>query len=177
MAGPYAQWAPLYKERGLEPRPIQPGTKACYVDGWQEPMDDETFANSLKTHAQCGIGLLMGSPFPDGTRLGAIDVDDDRYTRPVHFLLAGPPVGRVGKKGAAFFVRVKGNPTDGTSANPEFRVPGHPKLGKVVECLFVKKLCVIPPTIHPETEAPYRWIGKTLLDVYFEELPLLDLSS
>ena len=32
-----------------------------------------TLAASLTSHADCGIGLLMGSPFPDRTTLGALD--------------------------------------------------------------------------------------------------------
>jgi hypothetical protein len=53
-----------------------------------------------------------------------------------------------------FFIRVRGR-----LSNPEFRVAGDQAkaYGKVAECLFVKKLCVIPPTIHPDTERAYRY--------------------
>jgi hypothetical protein len=87
----------------------------------------------------------MGSPFPDGTTL---DVDRDEYTRIAQALLRDPPSGRVGKKGAVFFARVRG-----ALSNPEFKVRGEEgkRYGEVAECLFVKKLCLIPPTIHPDT--------------------------
>jgi hypothetical protein len=47
-----------------------------------------------------------------------------------------------------FFARVRG-----ALSNPEFKVRGEEgkRYGKVAECLFVKKLCLIPPTIHPDT--------------------------
>ena len=50
----------------------------------------------------------MGSPFPDGTTLGASDTDHDDYARIAQALLRDPPSGRIGKKGAVFFVRVRG---------------------------------------------------------------------
>jgi hypothetical protein len=84
------------------------------------------------------------------------------------------PSGRIGKKGAVFFVRVRGD-----LSNPEFRVRGEggKRYGKVAECLFVKKLCVIPPTIHPETGQPYRWFGKPLHEVDFSELPIVEMAD
>jgi hypothetical protein len=113
----------------------------------------------------------MGSPFPDGTRLGAIDVDRNEYTRLARELLRHAPTGRFGSKGAVFFVRVKGD-----LGNPKFRVKGAMAdvWGQVVECLFVRTLCVIPPTIHPDTKSPYRWIGERLDQVSFQDLPLIE---
>jgi hypothetical protein len=32
---------------------------------------------------------------------------------------------------------------------------------------------VIPPTIHPDTNESYRWIGTPLLNVDFSTLPLI----
>ena len=73
-----------------------------------------------------------------------------------------------------FFVRVRGRPS-----NPEFRVRGEEgkRLGKVAECLFVRKLCVIPPTIHPDTGQAYRWIGRPLHEVDFNELPIVEMDD
>jgi hypothetical protein len=42
----------------------------------------------------------MGSPFPDGTTLGAFDIDRDEYVRVGRAVLRGPPSGRIWKKGA-----------------------------------------------------------------------------
>jgi len=172
---PFGDLAESYRQRGFWPRPVSPGSKACHVRDWQKPDDDlppQMLMVWLTSHAEQGIGLLMGSPFPDGTTLGALDIDHDDYTRIGRALLRDPSCGRMGKKGAVFFVRVRGDPK-----NFEFRVKGEvgKSYGKVAECLFVKKLCVIPPTIHPETNLSYRWIGKPLLETNFEELPIVEM--
>jgi Bifunctional DNA primase/polymerase, N-terminal len=172
----FAEWASLYRERGYWSRPIALGSKACKLSNWQRPDDkirDDELASWIARCGDHGIGLLMGSPFPDGTTLGALDIDHDDYTRLGRALLRDPPCGRIGKKGAVFFVRVRGR-----LSNPEFRVQGDEakRYGKVAECLFVKKLCVIPPTIHPETGRPYEWIAKPLHEVDFEELPIVEMS-
>jgi Bifunctional DNA primase/polymerase, N-terminal len=173
----FADWAPLYRNQGFWPRPILPNTKACHLAGWQKPdveIPTEELASWLTKYGHLGVGLLMGSPFPDGTTLGALDIDHDDYVRIGRALLRDPPSSRVGKKGAVFFVRVRGS-----LSNPEFRVQGDQvkRYGKVAECLFVKKLCVIPPTIHPETGRPYEWIGRPLHEVNFSELPTVEMGD
>ena len=171
--GSFGEWAPTFRGIGKWPRPITKGTKASLVKEWQVPDDQKPQAELerwLKRYDNLGIGLLMGSPFPDGTTLGALDVDRDEYVGLANVLLQSPVCGRIGKKGAVFFVRVAGN-----FGNPEFRVGGAlaKEWDKVAECLFRKKLCVIPPTIHPETNRSYRWIGTPLHEVDFASLPLI----
>ena len=173
----FAHWAGEYRRRGYWPRPITPGTKACQVRAWQKPdseLSEATLATWLTSHAHFGIGLLMGSPFPDGTSLGALDIDRDEYVRVGQALLRDPPSGRIGRKGAMFFVRVRGH-----LSNLEFKVRDEEgtRYGKVAECLFIRKLCVIPPTIHPETGQPYRWIGSPLHEVDFNELPIVEMDD
>jgi hypothetical protein len=173
----FAHWAGEYRRRGYWPRPITPGTKACQVRAWQKPdseLSEATLASWLALHAHFGIGLVMGSPFPDGTTLGALDIDHDEYVRLGRASLLDAPSGRIGKKGAVFFVRVRGAPR-----NLEFRVKEDTdrRFGKVAECLFSKKLCVIPPTIHPDTSQAYRWIGRPLHEVDFNELPIVEMDD
>jgi hypothetical protein len=173
MSGLFSVIAPRYREAGFWPRPIRPGTKACKLSGWQRPDPDIPHEDRecwLKTHGDMGIGLLMGSPLPDGTRLGALDIDHDNYVALGEILLRGPPCARRGSKGIVFFVRVRGD-----LGNPEFRIKGEAgeTSGKVAECLFFRKLCVIPPTVHPATERPYAWCGRSLFDTHFSELPII----
>jgi hypothetical protein len=172
--GCFAEWAPRYREAGFWPRPIKPGTKACKMPEWQRPDDAISrleLDSWLTTYAKCGIGLLMGSPFPDGTKLGALDIDHDAYVRFGEALLRGPSCKRRGKKGIAIFVRTLGV----LEGHPKFTVSGetNKEWGMVAECLFHNALCVIPPTQHPETLQSYNWITSSLLEITADELPIV----
>lgn len=171
MSGIYATEAPRYREKGFWPRPVKPGSKACYEEGWQLPdskIGEKELARWAEEYGDYGVGLNMGSPLPDGTALGALDIDRNEYVRVAKVLLGGdPPCGRFGSKGAVYFVRVM----SGVKSR-KFRVAG--KDGEqIAEALFSKNLCVIPPTIHPDTGEPYRWIGTPLLDIDLLTLPLI----
>ena len=171
--GIFEEWAPVYRERGFWPRPIYPGKKACWEKGWQMPDHQQTpelLQEWLDKRKGCGIGLLMGTPFPDGTRLGALDIDRNEYVGVGKALLRDPICGRIGKKGAVFFVRVMPG-----VKQQKFTVKGEAgkEYGQVAECLFDKALCVIPPTIHPDTNQPYHWIGAPLHEVDFNKLPII----
>jgi hypothetical protein len=180
---PYGTWAKVYQDRGLWPRPLQcPGIdaktkkplgKACREKGWQTPDSELPPGTRERWALELGhynIGLLMGTPLPDGTRLGALDIDHDQYTALGKVLLGGnPPCGRFGKKGAVFFVRYIGD-----IKSQGFKVkPPNESYDQVAELLFAKKLCVIPPSIHPDTNQPYRWLGTPLHEMDFSQLPLI----
>lgn len=170
--GVFATWAQLYRERGFWPRPIAAGTKACPVKGWQKPDDQRApheLVHWLEQFGACGIGLLLGSPLPDGTRLGAVDIDRDDYVRVTEALLRRPPCGRIGARGAAYFVRVSGD-----LSYRQIKAHDGSKIGEV---LVTKRLLVIPSTIHPDTRREYRWLGAPLLEVDFRDLPLLEISQ
>jgi bifunctional DNA primase/polymerase-like protein len=172
----FAEHAQAYTEAGYWPRPIKNGTKGSHLRNWQKPDPDraeKTILSWQKTYPDAGIGLLLGSPFLDGTLLGALDIDHDDYVRVASVLLGGnPPCGRFGSKGIAYFVRVAG---DGKYRQFKFKPEGSSKFVAVAELLCTKRLCVIPPTIHPKTERPYHWIGKPLLETPYTELPIIEV--
>ena len=170
----FKEHASLYSAARYSPRPIKPGRKMCPVKGWQKsdeefaPAELERWPDKYDKH---GIGLLLGTPFPDGTFLGALDIDRDDYVRVSAALLGNPPCGRKGAKGVAWFVRVRGELgvkkfdvkcADGTVVH-------------IGELLCQKRLLVIPPTIHPDTNQPYRWVGKSLLEVDYTDLPIVEV--
>ena len=166
---PYGTWAEIMRDAGFWPRPLL--GKACKIPGWQKP-DEEWDRVSIEKWAemypQHNIGLLMGSPLPDGTLLGALDIDHDDYVALGKAVLRNPPCGRIGKKGAVYFVRY-----EPTLKNAKIRVKGDSDYGQVLECLFNKCICVIPPSIHPDTQQPYRWIDTPLHEMDFQQLPLI----
>jgi hypothetical protein len=162
----YADWAPRYREAGYCPLPIRPGRKWPAMTGWPKPMTDEEFAHSLSRYGDHGIGLLMGSAFPDGTTLAALDVDDDRYINVAMTLLDDPPCVRRGAKGVAIFVRVCGD-----IGFVEYKLPGSKKH---CELLTRSRVLVVPPSIHPSLCNPYEWLTPSLLDVDFNDLPIIE---
>lgn len=179
---PYGEWAEIYREKGYWPRPLKfpgldknekPFGKRCLEKNWQLPDHEigaETFANWAKEFPHYNIGLVMGSPLPDGTTLAALDIDDDRLIKLGHALLNGVVSGRIGKKGIAIFCRAaKG------VKNAKFRVQDGDKhgFGQVAELLAHKSLLVIPPSIHPEIDQPYKWVGQPLHDINPLDLPLI----
>ena len=121
---PFDQSADAYRARGLWPRRVTPGMKApkgCAdwnADGPEHP------PMAVDPSVAYGIGLVMGSPLPDGTRLAALDVDHDDYVAVARALLQNPPCGRVGSKGVAFFVRVADD-----TASAKFKVKDRPAEG------------------------------------------------
>lgn len=181
---PFGTWAKVYRERGLWPRPLrypginpktgEPLGKSCFEKGWQKP-DSEQEAGALERwDAECthwNIGLVTGTLLEDGTRFGAFDIDHDLYRNLGIALFRNPISARIGKKGIVIFVRVVGD----LDAHPKFSVKGEANahLGQVAEGLFRKTLCVIPPSIHPNTGKPYCWVGTPLHDVDFMKLPLI----
>lgn len=169
---PFGTYAKVYRERGFWPRPVVPGKKAAFGKDWQKPDPEQSVEKFTQwdSKPQFGIGLLMGSPFPDGTYLGALDIDHDLYVELGKALLGNPPCGRVGKKGVVFFVRYPAG-----LKSTVFKVKGeeNKRFGHVAETLLGPKFCVLPPTIHPDTGRPYTWIGTPLHDIEFTQLPLI----
>lgn len=163
-----------YQQAGFEPRPVAPGTKAPKIKGWNNPDSDlspDFYDIWTQKYPDHGLCLRLGTILPDGTMLAALDIDDERYVNAAKHLLGNPPCGRIGSRGIAWFVRIKGEL--GKSKIP-FDIP-LPQGGTVhVGELLGEGCClVIPPTIHPDTGAPYQWVGTPLLSVGHEQLPVI----
>jgi len=163
--------APLYRNAGFWPRPVRPGTKACPIKKWNVPDPERKLGELdgwLEQFGHCGIGLVLGSPFPDGTKLAAVDIDHDGYVRVTEALLRNPPCGRIGAKGIAYLARLRG---DGKYRILKVKGEGGDRIGEI---LCDNRFLVLPPTIHPDTEQPYRWVGRPLLEVDYRELPIIE---
>ena len=179
---PFRKWAPVYIDRGLSPRPCV--GKACKQKGWQKPDSDLTeglIEAWMNKYPKSNIGLLMGTKLEDATHLGALDIDNDNYAALGKAVLHNPPCGRIGKKGAVYFVRFTPELFQqfidkNKRYHPgKFTVSGEhdSQLGQVAEFLIYRQLCVIPPSIHPDTKQRYQWLGKPLHEMDFTQLPLI----
>ena len=173
----FAHWAPVYRERGYWPRPITLGTKACHVRDWQRPdaeISAAELASWLTSARQSRHRPAHGQPVSRR--------HDARRTRHrprrirAHRARASPrSAQRPHRQEGRGLLRPRARRAQ------QSRVQGSrrrgKRYGKVAECLFVKKLCVIPPTIHPDTGQAYRWIGRPLHEVDFDELPIVEMDD
>lgn len=170
--GPFGQFAPVYRSLGMWPRPLM--GKACKEIGWTTPdpaLSPEVLSSWEQDKGTYNIGLLAGSPFPDGTKLGFLDIDDDRFIRLGQALLGHPLCGRRGKKGIVIPIRYLPNFSPERKIRSPIGETG--KLKDVAEYLLDGAVCAIPPSIHPETSQPYHWLGRPLHEMNFNELPLI----
>jgi hypothetical protein len=152
---------PPYLEGGYWIRRVSPGKKGCRDQNWQRPQPEIE-----QTAPYDGIALMAGSPMPDGTTFGFVDVDHDGLTKAFRTLLK-PKCERIGSKGTAIPVRIDGNVLNG-----KFYMQGVSK--PAVELMAHQSIVVIPPTIHPDTKRAYEWRGSPLLKMKQDALPLID---
>ena len=184
MTKPFAEATEAFRDGPAELRPvIYPGInkktgkklgKQCLESGWQLPNHMLPKGTQERWLRECGhwnVGLNMGTVLSDGTRLGGIDIDHDDHVNLGKVLLRNPPSGRFGSKGALFFVRYL--PTVGKTQRLSVKNQPEDGYGQVLELLFDGTLCVIPPSIHPDTGQPYRWIGTPLYEIDLLTLPLI----
>lgn len=165
----FKSYAPTYWNSGYSVIPVRPATKQPTLPGWTGYCDnfpsEKTQKDWLQHHGECGIGLLLGGKV-GGFRIAAIDIDRDELVASVSSLIKSPS-GKIGKKGVTLFVRV---PTEEPLKSGI--IPGIN--GSAGDLLFGAKMTVLPPSLHPDTGEPYKWVGLSLLETSAENLPILD---
>lgn len=173
---PFAKEFEAYLAQGYSVRAVPLGSKGPKIKGWQKPDFEQPsgfyqrMANDAKSP---GIALLHGTVFPDGTTLASLDIDHPAYLRVACFLLGDPVCGRVGSKGIAYPVRLRGQLKKARTPF-EVKLPDGTKV-HTGEILTAGSVLAIPPTVHPDTNRPYEWVGKPLLETSFEELPIIEV--
>lgn len=175
MTGIFAQFAPTYTGRGLEPRPVSIGTKQPPFKEWQKPdeqIDPEKRQRWLTQYAELGIGLRLGSMLPDQTKIGVFDIDQDHMVRLARAVI-GPTCERIGSKGSALFFRHPGEIRRGKIVRREL---GKPEVA-IGDLLVEGAFCVIPPTVHPKTGKAYHWVGESLESYDLASLPIVGSRS
>ena len=166
-----------YIRCGLSPLPLVPGKKRPIESTWQDfcnkQPNEETIKIWVDKHDLNHIGLCLGTEVKPGNYLVAIDVDDDDLVECVWDAIGSRDApAKIGKKGITVFCvagsdvinqKIKRRGEDG---KPE-RLPS-------VEILCHGSQTVVPPSVHPQTEKPYRWVTKDIINGYPDNLPVLD---
>ena len=182
-AGPFGALATHYRNSGFNPVPIRPGTKSPAPTGWHTGRQtDATFQRWLEQYPNHGLGILCGTPLesigePDfkGQFLIAVDIDQDDLVEPVRHALrigAARVCAKKGKKGLTIFAR-----GDEEQKNKQLtRKESDGQISTLVEILAHGSQTVIPPTVQPDTDAPYAWVGVPLNTASMRDLPELSES-
>ena len=164
----FNQYYQSYHAKGFSVLPVF--GKAPPVSKWSkyasEPQPLELLEQWGSQYPNAGIGLACG------TQSGVIAIDIDlEISDPVQKtiyeeiqkVLPHSQVVKIGKKGETRFYKFSGE------TNRKFAIDRR----SVLELLAGGNQTVLPPSIHPDINKPYEWVGASLLDVSKEDLPVL----
>lgn len=143
----FATSAHAYWNVGLPVIPLIKDMKRPAVSGWQifgsqQPSEEEKAA-WLRVYGDGNIGLPLGPA--SGLVAIDIDTDDPKVLAVLNRLLPPTPWRRVGKKGEVRIYRYNGEKTTRIQSSSEM----------ICEVLSKGTQIVLPPSIHPDTKAPY----------------------
>lgn len=171
---PYSDSASTYREQGLSVIPCGPGTKFpgryTAADGWWKAHDWQKYCDRLPTGFEmeiwerwpdAGICLVLGaSSAPAGKILVAVDIDtvEPDEVAAIRSVIPGSPVAKAGAKGETQFYLA--NPC---VLNAAFN-DGNKR--RMLDLLAHGRQTVMPPTIHPDTGQPYRWLTPDTLEFF-----------
>ncbi len=164
-------------DAGLSPIPLRPGQKRPAISNWQKFCDEQANDDEIKKWADKydlnQIGLALGTKLSDSHVLVAIDVDSNDILDEIWGEVGdlGAPA-KIGAKGITIFCRA-----DKDLSNTKIRrldKNGKKETKPSVEILCHGSQTVVPPSIHPSTNEPYKWTTASLLNGFPDNLPLLD---
>ena len=174
--GAYAQCAERLIERGFAAVPIVPGTKRpgfffagmwIGLANWQRRFNGgPPPATERKRWAagDTGVGVVAGQA-SHGLIAVDIDSEDAAILAALQNVLPPTNVRKTGARGETLFYY-----GPGITQSQSWNIAGK----RVVDLIGPGRQTVLPPTIHPDTGAPYRWSGsETLEDLQPHELPTL----
>lgn len=161
----FAETAPAYYAAGMPVIPLYTREKRPVPMDWSQyfdiPVSAEQQEEWLNRCASGNIGMVLGPQ--SGISMLDIDSEDESLVALIQKLVPESPWRRVGKKGMVLAFRYTGLKT--------FRIKT--SAGEsICELLSDRTQVVLPPSIHPETQMPYR-ANCELLDV-LDQLPPLD---
>lgn len=147
--GIFANNAPILWQHGLPVIPLRPRKKEPIPLSWQHysekmptPQEQDHWLHNLP---DCNIGLPLGAQ--SGCVAIDIDTEDQNLINIISQICGYSPWERVGKKGKVLLYKFNGE--------KPFKIKdidGH----MICECLSSRNQVVLPPSIHPDTQAPYK---------------------
>lgn len=163
--GIFAATAPAYFALGLPVIPLYRREKRPVPLDWSRyhdmPVEAHEQEHWLRQFHDGNIGMVLGKQ--SGVMMLDIDSEDESIVELIRSLLPVSPWVRVGQKGMVLAFRYTGLKT--------FRIKTS-KGESVCELLSDRTQCVLPPSIHPKTQQPYR-ANCDLLSV-IKSLPVLN---
>lgn len=157
--------APAYYKRGIPVIPLYSREKRPVPTDWSRYWDHEVEPEQqeqwLRECPEGNIGIVLGPQ--SGISMLDIDCEDEAHIALIRSVVPESPWKRVGQKGMVLAFRYSGLRT--------FRIKS--ATGEsICELLSDRTQVVLPPSIHPKTQQPYR-ANCELLDV-IDDLPVLD---
>jgi len=180
MLSPFAKHGARLIQRGYSAIPIRPGSKSpgeMRRGDWRNMTDWTRFAERLPSNYEiatwstwpgAGVGVVFGRSSQD---LVGVDIDTDvvKIIYAIRAVLPPTTVKKFGAKGCTFFYRGPG--IQSKSFND---ASGQ----RICDLLGPGRQSVLPPSIHPGIEAPYRWLGPDALDYIAPcSLPVLPVDA
>jgi len=162
-----------YAEAGYFVVPLKPNSKRPLFNEWTDIYYNVERIRRVYTDDLCNIGLALGHSI-EGVYVYAVDVDtnDQEFIDSVKSAIGVSAPAKFGQKGATFFV---GSKTQLKSF--KLKTLGNSKGKPVLEFLASGAQTVMPPSVHPDTGEPYRWLNRSLLDTPMPLLPMVDEST
>lgn len=145
---------------GYTPIRIEPSEKYTKAAGWttHTPTEESVKRDFARPS---NMGIRCGDPMDDGTFLVALDIDieDPELIRCVERAIGQKVPVKRGKKGYTYFVRF-----DREIKSTKVRLKRDGKNIPAIDVLARGAQTVVPPSIHPDTRQPYRWVSGTPLE-------------
>lgn len=162
----FKRYAVALLENGYSPLPILEGTKRPLFDHWDhlraKPMDRDQIDYFARKRPNLGLGVAGGF-----NCLVPVDIDtnDPAIKRAIMGAIPKPLVAKVGAKGFTSFYWDESGMIEGM----KFKC-GSDFFAEIL----VTGQSVLPPTTHPDTLLPYKWLTRaTLFNTPIDQLPVI----
>lgn len=145
----FGAYAPMYYAKGLPVIPLYAREKKPIPQAWQRyydhPVEPEQQSAWINQFPDANMGVVLGPQ--SGIVMLDIDSEDQTIISLIQQLVPASPWQRIGKKGMVLAFKFTGLKT--------FRIKN--TSGETIcELLSSRTQVVLPPSIHPDTQMPYK---------------------